>query len=376
MCLAPAIPTLTDLFIHDIDPLCYADDISFLLLGSTNLRHLKLHWSPRMRQCNEPSVHPAVYFGRIEAARIMMKLRSLSVCNLFTYKAEHCPNVFDPMTLESITFLNSTSALGDNGGTAFMDGEDWRSTPEWKMPNLRSFRVDRVSRTQCEFIANLAGLERLYLVGPQARASGITSAADSPTPLPRSPESGTNTSSPSSTDSTSIVALKDAYLSTITSVHGPTLKHLLLLPQWRLSEDQIATIVRCCPNLEQIALGAEMGTFNQMRILIPFLKKITCVRILSNPDDPAFLDLMREKGRTGKHMQKMEEETIGPQWDHVRYFELGSDEMIYELGTRYKVQVPGENEGEVQEVWKRPIKKVERGRVAHIPIFAMDSMDI
>ena len=307
-----------------------------------------------------------------------MKLKSLSLSNFFAYKADQCDNIFDITVMESIHFLNSTSSLGEGGGSAFMDKDNWRSVPESSMPNLRTFRVDKVSRPQCEFIATLAGLEKLYFVGPHARASGVTSAADSPnpTPLPRSPESGTNASSSSSCDSASILALKDAYISTITSVHGPTLKHLLLLPQWRLTEDDVALLVRSCPNLEQLALGADMETFNNLRILIPFLSKATCVRILSNPDDPTFLDIVREKARQGVHVQKISEETAGPHWDHIRFFEVGSEDLIYEVGARYKIEVPGENEGETKEVWRRHVKKVDRERVAHIPIWQLDSLDI
>ena len=378
MTIAPPIPTLTDLFIHDIDPLCYADDISQLLLGSKWIRHLKLHWSPRMRENNEPSIHPAVYFGRIEAAQSLMKLHSLAICNFFAYKNEQCGGIFDQAALQSTTLLNSTSSLGDGGSTAFMDRENWRNDPECVLPNLRSLRVDKVSRTQCEFLANIAGLEKLYLVGPQARASGYTSNANSPPTLPRSPESTANSSSPSSTDSTTILALKDTYLSAITSIHGPTLKHLLLIPQWRLTEDDIALLVRACPKLEQLALGADFETFKHLRLLIPFLSKLTAVRILANPEDPTFLDKMREMDSIGLHVEKIGEETANQQWSNLRFMELGADDMIFEIGTRYKLEVEGgcENDADQKEVWRRPVKRIDRGRVEHLPIWEMDSLDI
>ena len=65
----------------------------------------------------------------------------------------------------------------------------------------------------------LAGLEKLYIIGPQARASGYTSNVNSPPTMPRSPESIPSSSSPSSMDSSTILALKDPYLAAITSKH-------------------------------------------------------------------------------------------------------------------------------------------------------------
>lgn len=378
MTLAPPIPTLTHLFVHDMDPLCYADDISLLLHSSRNMRHLKMHWSARMRECNEPSIHPAAYFGRIEAAASKLKLETVAVCNFFAYNNENCGSIFDPSITQSITLLNSTSSLGDSGSTAFMDRDTWRPAPDYILPNLSSLRVDKVSRTQCDFLGNLNGLEKLYLVGPHARATASAGNDNSPTALPRSPESTTNSSSPSSTDSTTILTLKEPYLSMIDTVHGPTLKHLLLLPQWRLTEDDFALLVRACPNLEQLAMGTEYSTFNQLRLLIPFLSKLTCVRLLSNPDDSTFVDKMRQLNETNDHVEKIGEETANRRWPRLQFLELGCDELIFELGTRYKVEdgAVGEDALDRKEVWRRPVKKVERERVAHLPIWAMDSLDI
>ena len=379
MTIAPPISSLTYLFIHDIDPLCYADDISLLLLGSKSIRHLKLHWSPRMRENNEPSIQPAVYFGRIEAAQSPMKLNSIAMCNFFAYNDETCGSSFDLSTLHSVTLLNSTSALGDGGSTAFMDRENWRNAPGCVMPNLRSMRVDKVSRTQCQFLTSIPGLEQLYLVGPQARASGYTSNANSPPTLPRSPESTTtNSSSPGSTDSSTMLALKDNYLSAIASTHGPSLKHLLLIPQWRLTEDDIALLVRACPNLEQVALGVDFEIFHHLRLLIPFLSKLTAIRLLANPDDPTFLDKMREIDAMGLHVAKIGKETASQQWSKLRFMELGADDLIFEIGKRYKVEVEGGwgNDADQKEVWRRPVKRVDRERVEHLPIWEMDSLDI
>lgn len=125
-------------------------------------------------------------------------------------------------------------------------------------------------------------------------------------------------------------------------------------------------------------MGTEFGNFNQLRLLIPFLSKVTAVRLLSNPDDAAFVDKMRELNQSGKHMEKISEETGNRLWPPFRYIELGCDDLIFELGERYQVKAEGgwENDVDGKEVWKRHVKRVERGKVAHWPIWEMDSLSI
>ena len=49
----PPLPHLTTFVIYDIDPLCYPDNISLLMLTAKRLANLKMHWSPRMRDSGE-----------------------------------------------------------------------------------------------------------------------------------------------------------------------------------------------------------------------------------------------------------------------------------------------------------------------------------
>src|SRR5271163_5021369 len=79
----PGMPRLRSLTVTDIDPLCYPDDISTLIYESEKLEALKLHWSPRMRDAGEPSVHLQSYFRRNIAERKKLHLRNIGFYNLY-----------------------------------------------------------------------------------------------------------------------------------------------------------------------------------------------------------------------------------------------------------------------------------------------------
>lgn len=372
--LAPSIANLQYLHIFDIDPLCYADDISLLLLASKKLQHLKMHWSPRMREAQEPSINLAAYFGKCAAAQYQLQLRSMAVQNLYTHHDHQwrCETI-DHSRLEEITFLNSTGGIEDDGATVFMDA-DWRGHHTAAPAQLRSLRIDKVSRQQCEFLTHINNLERLYLLSPHIRAShdgqGQSVGAAN---FPRSPPSSTG--SPSSIDNNNgLVALKDDYLRAIIKHHGRTLKHLLLLPQWRLTDDDIAAIVRQCPNLEQLGIGVEFTNFKHLRLLVPFLSNLTVFRLLGNPDDTTFVNKMRDLDEKGMHEQKIGEETVNQQWSRLRYMELGADDMIFEVGKRELVEQVDGGVTTTKSVYRRPVKKTRWDNIKGIDIWKMDSM--
>lgn len=364
--LVPPMPNLQHLKITEIDPLCYPDDISLLLLGSKKLRHLKLHWSPRMREARELSTHESAYFGRCATAGYSIPLRTIAVQNLYTYHDISGCNLFDHTFVEEVTFLNSTGGLGDDPGTVFVDQHSWRKSEEDPPENLKMLRVDKVSHQQCSFLSNIKGLERLYLIGPQPpRGRGIKDTTpNGGTPLPNSPAS--NYSSPGSTDNSNIMALKDDYIEAITKNNGRTLKHLLLLPQWRLTNDDIALITRQCPNLEQLGIGAEYSNFQHLRLLVPFLKNLKILRILSSPDDPSFVNKMREIDDRGMHEKRLADETAKWNLSKLQYMELGAEDLIFEIGKR-----EGAKRGAKNIVRKKAWEEV-RG----FDIWALDCHDI
>lgn len=328
-----------------------------------------------MRENHEPSINQAAYFGKCAAAHYQIPLRSLGIQNLYT---RHDPQdkceLFDVSKLEEMTLLNSTGGVGDGGATAFMDVQ-WRK-PEVIVPTmLKTLRLDKVSRQQCDFLAQIQNLERLYLIGPHTLArNGNKDSSNGATPLPCSPPSSIN--SPGSMDSNSIAALKDDYLEAITKNHGRTLKHLLLLPQWRLTDDDIALIVRECPNLEQLGIGVEFVNFKHLRLLVPFLSNLVAIRLLGSPDDMTFINKMREIDGKGLHEKKIGEESVSREASRLRYMELGADDMIFELGKRESVAASDAEGPSGRQIYRRAVKKAQWESVKDVAIWKMESMEL
>ena len=366
--LVPPIPSLKSLKIYDIDPLCYADDVSLLFLEAKKLEDLKLIWSPRMRDAREPSVSLGTFFGKLIAAEHNLPVKRAVVKNLYILENQTCNKVIDNSTLEELTFINSIGGAAEDAGSAFFD-RNWRPSIE-ELPKLKMLRTNRITRSQAEFIRNTKGLERIYLVGPQRPSRGYNGAGDGleseSTPFPNSPASSIN--SPSGECKTH--NLKDEYLEAITQNHGKTLRHLLLMPQWRLSPDDIALIVRQCPNLEQLGIGVEYANFMNLRLLVPFLSKLTAIRLLDNPDDRAFAEKMKELANEGSHEQKLGSESNHQDWK-VKWMEIGH--LLFEVG---QIELQFGPEDGAKGAWRRPVWRRPPEAAKHVEIFGMDTLEV
>lgn len=366
--LVPPIPSLKSLKIYDIDPLCYADDVSLLFLEAKKLEDLELIWSPRMRNAREPSVSLETFFGKLISAKHNLPLKRIAIKNLYTLENHECKKVLANSTLEEIIFINSIGGAADDPGTAFFD-RSWRPQVD-ELPNLKMLRTNKISRSQSEVLRSIKGLERIYLIGAPRPSRGDNRASDGTendlTPLPNSPASSTN--SPSNNCTTH--NLKDEYLEAITKNHGKTLRHLLLMPQWRLSSDDIALIVRHCPNLEQLGIGVEYANFTNLRLLVPFLSKLTAIRILDNPDDKAFAEKTKELADDGSHKQNIGSESNHQDWK-VRWIEIGN--LLFEVG---KMELRFEPEDGPKGSWRRPIWRRSLETVKDVEIFGMDSLEV
>lgn len=248
--VVPPIPKLVSLKLTDIDPLCYPDDVSLLLLGSKNLRALKMHWSSRMREAREPSVHLSSYFGRCVAMKYKLPLKILAFHNLY---AQHDSVVHDLLdtTVEEFTMINSATGAGDSADMSFID-YSWRTSPPNTLPPFKMIRDDKISTTHCSLLGRLKGLERYYLItGRKLKAMNIDSSTES-TPANPCAVSVQSPATPDTPADPSLVSLGASYLDNIFKGHGSTLRHLLLKPQWRLSSAEIARLVHSCPALEQL----------------------------------------------------------------------------------------------------------------------------
>ena len=293
----PGMPHLRCLKITDIDPLCYPDDIATMLWKSRKLRELKLHWSPRMRDAQEPSVSLHDYFRKLIVNKQPLAVKKMSFQNLYAFHTEDFTFAFDPTTVEDVTFL--TGVEGSSLANTFMENS-WPTVPPHAKLRMKSVRMDTVSKRNAEFIGNFQGLERLYFVNVTSHSSdylnsprqgGNSSSALTP-PIydsqPHGAANGTTSNSPITSVSpasqlTATSSLRDVYLSHISVNHGATLRHLLLPSKWPLSTGMVGRLVHSCPNLEQLALATEFTSMDSLGLLIPFLRKLKALRLLIPP---------------------------------------------------------------------------------------------
>jgi hypothetical protein len=153
----PPLPNLVTFVIYDIDPLCYPDNISLLLLTAKRLTNLKMHWSPRMRDSGEESVNLLQYFGRCLAAKHILPLKRLALYNLYTRNQdEGFEYISDPLMMEEITLMNSMGSADPM--TVFLDNT-WRIKSNHPVPhNLKMMRQDTVDQQQVHLLSKFRGL--------------------------------------------------------------------------------------------------------------------------------------------------------------------------------------------------------------------------
>ncbi|KAJ5558777.1 hypothetical protein N7461_002749 [Penicillium sp. DV-2018c] len=384
----PAMPHLRCLKITDIDPICYPDDIATLLWKSRKLRELKMHWSPRMRDAQEPSVSLHNYFRKLIASKQPLAVKKLCFQNLYAFHTEDFNLAFDPTTVEDITFL--TGVEGSSLGNTFIENS-WPTNPPHAKLRMKSVRIDAVSKRNAEFIGNFSGLERLYFVNVTADSSdslnsprpgaGGTSAALTP-PV----SEHTSTSQPNGTTANSPIAatspvsqlvanasLRDIYLSHITTNHGVTLRHLLLPSKWPLSTGMVARLVHSCPNLEQLGLATEFASMDCLGLLIPFLRKLKALRLLippstaqsqSGPTGTSLRTISSTQGSTKSDSSKIVESTLASAKTLAEIVELDDsilvDMMSYELADKQvfgnvKIMGMGWKAWELRDFYKAPL---------------------
>ncbi|KAL3441807.1 hypothetical protein BJX65DRAFT_287967 [Aspergillus insuetus] len=292
----PAMPHLRYLKITDIDPLCYPDDISTLLWKARKLRELLMHWSPRMRNMQEPSVMLHDYFRKCIAAKQPLTVKKFGMANMYARHSEDFNIAFDVSTVEDITMLNE-NRLDPGALNTFVDSS-WPVTPT-HIPRLKSMRFNMYNQRQSEFFSSFTGLERLYLVSTTSATDFLNSPREPQPPTTLTPPASDHTGSgashdlitPTSADSPSNAPslqarIREASLNSIILNHAATLRHLLLPARWPLSSTIIARIVHASPQLEQLAFAAEFSSMDTLGLLLPFLRNLQALRLLI-PTGPA-----------------------------------------------------------------------------------------
>ena len=322
-----------------------------------------------MLEAREPSVNLLSYFGKLLAANYKMPLKHIALQNLFAYNEEGYHYIADPDTIESCTMISTTSGANDSPEMAFVNKSWDCSKPKDGLPSLRMLRSDKVSKMLCRTLTTFTTMERFYLItgrkpieppfeqSENSAGQETSSKTNGSTGYLKkgnengcyngecngfngssgsSPDSGNTPQCPTSNklvpetqrtirsftppaDSTAVARLGNDYLDAIMTFHGPSLRHLLLLPQWRLSAYNLARLVRSCPNLEQLGLGTETSDYHMLRLLLPFLAKLYALRILDNVDDSEVTEHGTMVGDK-RHEEVLGDELWKPEYERVSHF--------------------------------------------------------
>ncbi|KAL1387569.1 hypothetical protein HDK64DRAFT_308786 [Phyllosticta capitalensis] len=361
----PPLPNLREFKALEIDPLCYPDDISVMLVNAKKLEALTMHFSPRMRDEGEESTNLNTYFGRCIAAKTVLPLKKMALINLYT-RADSIDMeaVVSVDTLENMTFINCTT---DDPMTVFVD-ETWRLfTPKHIPKNLKVMRGDTLDHKEVFLLAQLEKLESLYIVSTRRRqqsqrspsttsnsttafspANGVTSTTSVYTNATHEFKVSTSTSSPHTPDinpgtgATSTTTAPSPrigrehatiaadYLAAITRHLGHNLRHLLLSDQWLLTPSSLNSLLRACPQLEQLGVAMEEKNPAAVRAALRHTPKLWALRLLVHAPGamPGMDGLDAAASALGERI--LGNELRRREWDGVRW--LGIADMVFECG--------------------------------------------
>ncbi|KAK0310231.1 hypothetical protein LTR82_014913 [Friedmanniomyces endolithicus] len=337
--MIPPMKSLRVFKATDIDPLCYPDDISMLLLGSPMLLDLRLHFSPRMRREAEPTLSLSTYFGRCTKANYSIPCTHFAMQNWFGPM-----DMFSMQTCRSVTFLNNFGGIGSVGNAQNVYVDD-----TWKdLPPVASQHVELLRRSD-------AGVTNMYFVGAKTpKLEGAVFNSTSPITPGDSPPADEEMS-----------RLGQEYLHVLTRQHGQILRRLLLREEWILTPDEVGDLARYMPNLEQLglALGAESSAV--LRLLAPYWPELIAIRLLHS-------EVLAEHMRTVSHEERMVAlGAILGQAGVEKLQWIGFGDAVYKVGKGYQHIV---EDGTWE--WRREVTGASKADVQHIEIWGLDNLDI
>jgi len=391
------------------DPLCYPDDISRLLFHATKLEALQMHFSTRMRDQSEPSVHLSYFFRRNIAAKRKLRLKTVGLYNLFAgVDSVEMIDAVDSTCCEHFTSLNTfgndedRGPLSNGNATHFLDS-NWLVPIDVEHPKPKSVRLDHLATYHAQDLARSTGLERLYLInarhkpdvppGDTAFSSPPNSEASSPSASASAPCGSSTTPRSARGVATPNTALRDLYFDNICNVCGPTLQHLILPARWPLPTAMIARLIRSCPNLTQLSCAMECTSFDMIRMLMPFLSNLWAIRVLAPAqggdegrkrkamfDRFAGLDDAYHEEKFAQELSPDQKNGAKGDFPDLKYIGLGH--KVWEIGglVEQTIQVTDQEEdGPVQReeiVWRRKVKRIQEKDVMDVEIWKMDTLDV
>jgi hypothetical protein len=377
------LPNLKTLVVYDIDPLCYPDDISMLLVGAKNLENMKLHWSPRMREAGEESINLMTIFGRSINAQVKLRIKRFAIYNLYTRFVSDGPeNIISPEAQEEVTVFNSMGS--SDPMTVFLD-DVWRVNSQRRpvTHNLKMFRTDHADKDMVHGFSKFSGLERLYLVSkrPKGSPKNVSAVASPATP------STLNGASPPKKKDDECRSVGSEYLAVIQQ-HHRTMRHLLLSERWQISDTALFKLCQSCPLLEQLGFSCIIPPLESLRQILSLTPKLFAIRMLVPPES-GFAEHIATMD-PDMHAFVMATEFWRPEYKNLKYLGLG-DSLVYKLGEVVwpkKGRMVGDGwvgadavEGQENSMNARragPVRRMEvvsRESVSWIEIWGLDSTD-
>lgn len=393
----PALPHLRELGFTDYDPLCCPDDLSLVLLHATDLESLSMHFSPRMKNAKEPAPLLDI-LNRNVAEKRKLRLKSLAVYNVFANPNPEVNEIFLPDRLEELAMLNSFGpayAKDTSQATHWID-QTWafQGGKEVDVTKMKMIRSDKVNHLVIKDLVAMPNLERIYLVNPsppktrsrhdlQSPATSGTSSSDDLTPI--GPPIEVKPLTPRFSQLPHEV-LRDNLIDTISRVHGPKLKHIILTARLPVNVYTLGRLCASCPGLLQLAFAMEEINPEALRHIAPNARQLRCCRILA-PDGP---------GPEAKEQRKRWDEFEARE-DHGHYLELefrgvygndpldvkcmrymGLGQKVWEIGSLHweTTKIRDENGYEMdQRIYERTVKRITLQDVEDVELWKYDTFD-
>lgn len=358
--LIPAIPTLKYLHLIHLDPLCYNDDPSLLLLHAKQLDTLKLEWNPRMRRERELSINLQSYFGRCMAAKYRLPLKHFAMKNLYSRKDMAMGSAVSATSLESISIINCMDSKDPL--TIFADST-WMSHDDAQedYPRFKRMRLDRIDENQRQ-MGNFEALEEIFIINRDPPHSAETPSTNSTSSDNSSPKTPNAAETPKLT-----VSIASGFLAHISSQHGKCLTKLLLSDRWCLNQDTLIKLFEECPHLEELGVAVH-NDFEMLEDLMTHAPKLRALRILMHPEDPMYA-AMHERD-IEIHCVGIGSRTAGKECDNLRW--LGIGDLYFEFGGVIQVKDP-------KTKGMRPlriVKPVSWETIKHVDIFGQDTLEL
>lgn len=353
--IIPPMANLRLFWAMEIDPLCYPDDISVLILSSRKLEDLRLHFSPRMRQEAESSLTWETYFGRCVRANQKLRLKHFAVQNFYGRNMEGLGDILDQDYSKSITFLDFFGGAKGASANVFLD-DTWKNIPPDIVTSFKTVRSNEPATQHTKMLAKVkAPMENLFMISARTSQTGHTP--------PDGVTSGQMPVTPDEPSEVHSMDLAKQYIYTITRFHGKSMKKLLLWDSWHLTPEDLGDLVRYCPNLEQLGFGVNSeDSLRVLHLLLPFLPKLKALRLL-------LTDGIAEQCTNGGHMDEMEKQFARLRPNGLKWLSVGK--YICKLGEDFD-----EIEEDGSLVHKVHVQEVKPEDVAHIDIWKLDVLDI